>query len=204
MSELATALSKAQAEMTAAAFDAINPHFKNRYATLSAVISAVREPLTKHGIAFIQRTSQVENGVGVETVFLGHGSEISTGVVVVPVDKRTAQGMGSALTYARRYSLAMACCIAADEDDDGNMAEKSAPKKGTRVVDAVLDGVKVDPGKISEYSAGIKAALFNEDAMGLLQLVDEIKSDHELTIAVWAELNSVERRQIKEMQKGAA
>ncbi len=128
MSELYAALAKAQSEMKSATFDKVNPHFKSKYASLSAVIDAVRDPLTRNGIAYVQRVSQCSNGVGVETVFLGHGGEFATGVVVVPLDKPTAQGMGSALTYARRYSLAMACCISADEDDDGNEAEKHGTK----------------------------------------------------------------------------
>lgn len=129
MVELMAAIARAQAEMKAATMDKVNPHFQSRYATLAAVIDAVREPLTKHGVAFVQRVHQVDAGVGIETVFLGHGAEFSTGVLVVPVDKRTAQGMGSALTYARRYSLSMACCISAEEDDDGNAAEANAPSK---------------------------------------------------------------------------
>ena len=136
MNELTAALAKAQSEMTAAALDAMNPAFKkadgkaSRYATLASVIDAVRGPLTKHGIAFVQRVEQTSDGIGVETVFHGHGASLATGLVVVPVEKRTAQGMGSALSYARRYSLMLACGIgAADEDDDGAAAESSAPGK---------------------------------------------------------------------------
>ncbi len=68
-----------------------------------------------------------------ETIFYGYGEEIATGSVHVPVDKVTAQGYGSAMTYAKRYSLAMACGVDADEDDDGNAAEQEAPK--TNVVE---------------------------------------------------------------------
>ena len=186
MNELYTALAKAQGEMRAAAYDRINPHFKSRYATLASVIDAVREPLTKNGIAFVQKVSHTERGVGVETVFLGYGCEIATGMVVVPLDKATAQGMGSALTYARRYSLAMACCISADDDDDGNEAEKSAPKKrGGSVIDAVMVDVKADPVLAEQYAAGLKAAVFNEDEVYLGQLCDELKKDNELKLAVW-------------------
>jgi hypothetical protein len=201
--DLATALAKAQAEMTAAQFDAVNPHFKSRYATLASVIEAVRGPLTKHGVAYIQRTVPVDGGVAVETVFMGCGSEISTGMVVVPLDRKTAQSFGSALTYARRYSLAMACCISADEDDDGNEAEKGASSRGRGKISAVegaLDGSKVDRERAKDYASSIKACIANEDWPGYEQLHQEMADDADMKLAVWAELNSVERRQIKEYQ----
>ncbi len=133
MHELIAALAKAQGQMKMAEFDATNPAFKkpdgkaSRYATLASIINAVRPALSANGIAYIQRVSPSDIGVTVETVFYGHGGELATGPVVVPVDKRTAQGIGSALTYARRFSLAMACGIAADDDDDGQTAESVSP-----------------------------------------------------------------------------
>lgn len=139
MSELVTALAKAQSEMTAAELDGRNPGFKRdgkdtKYATLDSVVRAVRGPLTKHGIAYVQRVEQLPDGLGVETTFHGHGSSLPTGLVVVPVEKRTAQGMGSALSYARRYSLMLACGIAAaDEDDDAAGAESNAPGKSATI-----------------------------------------------------------------------
>ena len=65
-----------------------------------------------------------ENGICIETIFYGHGNSLTSGKVFVPADKNTPQGFGSALTYARRYSLSLACGIGSDADDDGNAAEK--------------------------------------------------------------------------------
>jgi len=131
MQELIAALAKAQAEMKHAVFDSKNPHFKSRYASLASVIDAVRGPLTRHGIAYVQRVTTTPDAVGVETVLLGHGAQIETGTVLVPLSAPTAHALGSALTYAKRYSLAAACGISADEDDDGNAAtqqSQSAPE----------------------------------------------------------------------------
>jgi len=105
-----------------------NPHFKSRYADLSACVEAVVEALNANGIALTQHTHQTDGGVCVETILLHEsGEELSFGKLFVPSSKNDAQGYGSALTYARRYSL-MAACGLAPEDDDGNAASASAPR----------------------------------------------------------------------------
>lgn len=85
--ELYNALAKAQSEMRAATFDAVNPAFKSRYATLASVIAAVQGPLTRHGIAFSQRVESDADTVSVETILMGHGSELRCGAVRIPVGK---------------------------------------------------------------------------------------------------------------------
>jgi hypothetical protein len=122
---LAAAMAAAFAEIEAATKAANNPHFKSKYADLSAVIEAVKPALINHGLFFTQHSHPSEDGVIVETV-IGHacGEEKSLGRLYVPANKRDAQGFGSALTYARRYSLMTAFGVPA-EDDDGNAAVKS-------------------------------------------------------------------------------
>ena len=126
---LINALIKAYSEITSAEFDKVNPHFKSKYASLESVIKAVKPSLVKNGILYRQVSKYTENGICIETIFHGHGAELPTGEIFLPVDKRTAQGFGSALTYARRYSLSLACGIGSEEDDDGNQAEKEVGKK---------------------------------------------------------------------------
>ena len=126
---LINALVKAYSEITSAEFDKVNPHFKSKYASLESVIKAVKPSLVKNGILYRQVSKYTENGICIETIFHGHGAELPTGEIFLPVDKRTAQGFGSALTYARRYSLSLACGIGSEEDDDGNQAEKEVGKK---------------------------------------------------------------------------
>jgi len=127
--KLINQLIKAYSEITSAEFDKINPHFNSKYASLESVIKAVKPSLLKHGILYRQVSKYTENGICIETIFHGHGEELGTGEIFLPVDKRTAQGFGSALTYARRYSLSLACGIGSEEDDDGNQAEKEVGKK---------------------------------------------------------------------------
>jgi hypothetical protein len=122
--KVAAALVKAQKEFGPALKSSSNPHFKSRYADLAACVEAVVDALNNNGIALTQRVSPSENGVTVETVFIHESGEIiSCGQLHVPATKHDAQGYGSALTYARRYSL-MAACGIAPEDDDGNAASK--------------------------------------------------------------------------------
>lgn len=123
MSEIHKALIAAQQEMQHAELDSENPHFGSKYASLKSVINAVKNHLNDHGIAFLQSSEAVEGAVVVTTTLLHeNGETLSGGPVRVPMDKQNAHGYGSALTYAKRYSLAMVCGISADVDNDGNFA----------------------------------------------------------------------------------
>jgi hypothetical protein len=128
---IAKALVKAQKEFGPALKSATNPHFRSKYADLSACVEAVIDALNANGVMLLQKNHPSEHGVSVETVFLHEsGEEYSAGVLNVPATKLDAQGYGSALTYARRYSL-MAACGIAPEDDDGNAASKKPEAKPT-------------------------------------------------------------------------
>jgi hypothetical protein len=124
---LSAAMAAAFAEIEAATKEALNPHFKSKYADLGAIIGAVKPALIRHGLFFTQRCRPAEDGVSVETV-LQHssGEKESLGVLYVPANKRDPQGFGSALTYARRYALQTAFGVPV-EDDDGNAGSRSAP-----------------------------------------------------------------------------
>ena len=127
--KIAEAFVKAQSEFGAALKSNINPHFKNRYADLASCVEAVIDALNSNGIGLLQQTFENDSGVTVETVFLHRsGEELRSGKLHVPAVKQDPQGYGSALTYARRYSLMTACGIA-PEDDDGNAASKPKSAK---------------------------------------------------------------------------
>jgi hypothetical protein len=129
ITHLAEALAKAQGEIKSVSKDRTNPHFKNRYATLDAIMDAIRAPLAKQGLSIVQGASESTQGFNVETYLLHASGEYIANVVAVPVSKQDAQGVGSALTYGRRYGVSALLAIATDEDDDGNAAtKKSEPK----------------------------------------------------------------------------
>lgn len=136
MKTVAAAFVKAKRAFGPALKDKTNPAFRSKYADLGACLEAVEDALLSNGIAMIQQTFEDPTGVTVETVFLHEsGEELRGGKLHVPASKQDPQGYGSALTYARRYSLMTACGIAA-EDDDGNAARGNTPD-----VAAIMRGI---------------------------------------------------------------
>lgn len=132
MNNIAAAFIKAKREFGPVLKVANNPHFKSKFAPLDACLDAVDSACLNNGIALYQETFDDSTGVTVETVFLHEsGESLRCGKLHVPASKQDAQGYGSALTYARRYSLLAACGIAA-EDDDGNAASK--PKASVQAI----------------------------------------------------------------------
>ena len=124
MSNLMEALCKAQGNMTLASKDATNPHFKSAYSTYAAMHAAVVPHLNAEGIYCY--ATIVDKAV--VTTFAMAGADISVRVPLV-VDKNDMQGLGSAITYARRYGLQLLSGIAvADNDDDGQQAVAAPPK----------------------------------------------------------------------------
>jgi hypothetical protein len=128
---LAKALSSAQAELGDAKKDSINPHFKNRYASLASVRAAITPAFSKYELSVVQYNEpHGEGGVLVVTLLMHSSGEWIRGKLFVPVTKKDAQGFGSALSYARRYALAQIANIATDDDDDAEVAVKPpAPVK---------------------------------------------------------------------------
>lgn len=144
---LSKALVQAISEMENASKNAVNPHFKSKYADLAEVIATTKPTLKKYGLAVAQFPS-FENGlVGVETIILHDSGEWLCGLASSPIQKLDPQAVGSAITYLRRYSLAAVCGLT-QEDDDGNAAVR--PTKNAPTVDdynALLSEAAKNKGK---------------------------------------------------------
>ena len=121
IAELAKALATAQGEIENASKNAANPHFRSKYADLAEVLNTVRPVMAKHGISISQFPAFEQGVASVETIVMHTSGEWLSGISSAPVTKQDAQGVGSAITYLRRYSLAAIAGIA-QEDDDGNSA----------------------------------------------------------------------------------
>ena len=126
ITELAGALAKAQAEMRHAEFDKMNPHFKSKYASLSSIWDAVREPLTKNGLSVVQTfcPDHADGEIKLVTILMHQSGQSIQSTMRMPLTKKDPQGMGSAASYARRYALAAMVGATSDDDDDGNAASR--------------------------------------------------------------------------------
>ena len=138
LSKLAPALVKAQAAMAGAVKSQANNFFKSKYANLEEVIRVVKEQFSANGLCFIQNPVSSEGHAGVETIILHESGEFISNEFVLKCSKADPQGMGSAITYARRYGLQSACGIPS-EDDDGNAA--SAPMTKERAIELLTQAI---------------------------------------------------------------
>lgn len=127
IAQLAEALSKAQGQIDAASKANVNSHFKNKYADLNSLREAIREPLATNDLSVVQLPRFFEKEVEVETMLMHKSGEFIAETLRMPVGQMTAQAVGSALTYCRRYSLSSILNLAA-EDDDGNAATQQVQK----------------------------------------------------------------------------
>ncbi len=145
LDQLFTALAKAQGEMSAAAKDCSNPFFKSRYADLSSVWTACREPLSKNGLSVLQIVQSSEVGDVLHTT-LGHSSGqymTSTMPIRIKTEGKGAnelQALGAAITYLRRFALSAIVGVAPDDDNDANGVNeyKAQPKTPPSIVPVPL------------------------------------------------------------------
>lgn len=128
--KLAAAMCKAQSEMGGAAKGANNPFFKSKYADLSAVVQAVKEPFANNGLSYVQFPIEHGGRIGVETILMHESGEYLSQEFTVQLSKQDAQGAGSAITYCRRYALQSIAGIPS-EDDDGNAASQQGRARFT-------------------------------------------------------------------------
>lgn len=138
--QYATALVAAIGELSNVAKTAANPYFKSKYAPLDAIIDATRPILLKHGLAISQTPLFLEGTAGVETTILHASGHSTTTTLLLPLKDQSPQGVGGAITYARRYALAAVLGIASEDDDDGNVSSGLHKKEEARpAVAKVMD-----------------------------------------------------------------
>jgi hypothetical protein len=126
LDQLAAALCLAQAEIAGAHKNAANPFFKSRYSDLASCWSAVREPLTKHGLSVVQSPSAEGAQVSVETMLLHASGQWVAGTMTATAKDDSPQALISIVTYLRRAGLSSFCSVA-PVDDDAESAQSHAP-----------------------------------------------------------------------------
>lgn len=173
--EIAKALQQFQAEIKNPYNDATNPFYKSKYATLPDILDLVRPVLTKHGLSVIQDVETVNDKIKVSTLLIHISGEwIEQTGLAVSLDKPTAQGAGSAITYARRYMLSALCAISGtNDDDDGNAAEikdkeqnkepkaKEAQERLKKLPEDIKDGLRIL--EYNAFTADAFCSKFNYD-----------------------------------------
>jgi hypothetical protein len=160
IADISTALAKAQGAMKPAILNKINPHFKNKYADLSSIIEAIRAPFAANGLSITQTPELIDGSFVLVTTLRHSTGQWISGIYPLPANA-TAQQLGSALTYAKRYTLSSLACIAADEDDDaeaanknGNVSTVPSPKINQEQVNSLisfLDEASADKAKFCTY-----------------------------------------------------
>lgn len=161
---LALALVAVQKELKSIGKDSVNPHFKNRYASLETITETIRPILARNGFSVIQgggNSISDEAGfvrsLSVETMLLHSSGEWISNTVAMPLDKTNAQGAGSALTYGRRYGLSSILALTTDEDDDGHEASKPPAKASAAQIAKIRELAKVtgDEAKVEPLLNGL-------------------------------------------------
>ena len=150
---LSVAMCKAQGEMGGAVKDANNPFFKSKYADLSSVVQAVKDPFANNGLSYVQFPVEEGGRIGVETILMHESGEWLSNSFTVQLSKQDAQGAGSAITYCRRYALQAIAGIPS-EDDDGNNASKQSNKKEvpTDMDKGWISALKTNPDTIEQIT----------------------------------------------------
>jgi len=128
--KLAVAFSLCQKEIKTATKSKENPFFHSKYADLDEVWSVCRDPLTKNGLSIVQTVDSKGQMVSVTTILLHNSGEFISSTLTLQADNAKPQPIGSAITYARRYSLSAMVGISADEDTDGNDKKVTTEVKG--------------------------------------------------------------------------
>ena len=143
--DLATALSKAQKEIKGAVKDSENPYFKSQYADLTSVWEACRKALTENNLSVIQNMAgQSADTVTVETMLCHSSGQWVRGALTMKPTKADPQGIGSAITYARRYALAAMVGVCPEDDDGQAASQRPTATKSNPVPQA-------DLGRFSDY-----------------------------------------------------
>jgi hypothetical protein len=158
--KLMEALAKAQVKLENPVFDKVNPHFKNKYASLAAIRDAVIPTLAAEGLTLTQWLSSGENSLKCETMISHSSGEWISETLELPVSKHDAQGFASAATYARRIGMQSAAGVTGDEDDDAEAAVKPTRTGTTR------------PAGNLSAAAGASERVTN----GQLQQIDQLAS----------------------------
>ena len=191
INELATALNKAQSKMSGAKKGATNPFFKSAYSDLSMVMEAISQPFADNGLCFVQAAEMHDLKVAVTTRIMHVSGQYIESVTELPPTKNDAQGVGSAISYAKRYGLqALAGVPSVDDDGQDAVKHQTTAKKTTKA-------------SLTEVESKVIDALFrhaeNKDKEGMAECWNELSEQE--TQHVWEKLPQDTRTFLTETMK---
>jgi hypothetical protein len=212
LANIGAALSAAMGEIENASKDKAGYGYK--YADLAQVLEIARPVLAKNGLSVIQAPHNESGGIAVSTRLLHASGEWIEETLIMPVETTknlsAAQASGVVITYCRRYALAAMLGIAQEDTDAAKpqtankVAETQQVRlpepKSAKVTTAALVGEKFDEEQRDKYADLIKTALMVDDLGALAELLDELRSDATMKIAVWDVLPSSDRSAIKRFE----
>ncbi len=198
ITNLVKSLTAFQGKMIAVKKDANNPFYHSKYATLDIIWDAIRKPLSENGLSITQTMNLINDKSALETTLYHISGEWISGTQLVNPIKDDPQSLGSAISYARRYSLSAILGIVADEDDDANAATKPTeqkqspkPEKGS---DNIIDKAEDIPGAKGEptisaaqtkkiYASVKEKGITPDQAKAYLKKIFNKMSTKELTVS---------------------
>src|SRR5581483_8979658 len=196
--KLTEALAKAEQEFGEVVKDTKNPFYKSNYADLSTLIKATRPALSKHGLAVIQSPRIGEKGAVVTTLLSHLSGEWIADDLALPATKPDAQGIGSAITYARRYAYQSILNIAGEEDDDGNAAVGKANSNLAELQDRMDGQARINQFQVKAFWEACEKTGKTKDQIKfyLTELnnyvqVEEIQKQHFNDAIKWANQKGV-------------
>lgn len=201
VTKLSAALVKAQLEMKNPHMDKVNPHFKSKFASLSQVRECVLPILNKHGLTLTQFPKGGEGMAGCVNRLMHESGEWLEEECLLPLDRLNAQGAGSAITYARRYSLQAIAGVVADEDDDGNAASakpEPKPQSAKSITQSAWDDLSAEDQKwLQDIADGVRVELNERGPEAALAILEEQGLDADHKAALWSRFDSKERSAMK-------
>jgi hypothetical protein len=192
INELATALAKAQSQITGALKDSSNPFFKSKYADLASCWDACRKQLTDNGLSVVQTTNLIEGQVVVTTTLAHSSGQWISGHLPVKAKDDGPQAQGSGITYARRYALAAIVGLAQIDDDAEAAQNRNAPPK-------------IDTKAVNKYVQQINDANASDKESLIADLMRECKDvGEDFAGAVWASLAMPVKNRIRDISNRKA
>lgn len=195
--KLAAALVAAQKEMKNPAFDAKNPHFGSKYASLAAVREVVMPTLNKHGLAITQFPKYGNGYAGCVSRLMHTSGQWLEEECLLPVGKETAHAAGSCLTYTRRYGLQSIAGVVADEDDDANAAVQPKASAVPTTLGEWNELTADQQTWLQDIADNVRLELETKGGAAAIKVLEEQDLEAKFKVALWSRFSSAERSAMK-------